>query len=71
MKNVFLTLSLAATLGLVSCGGGQSQQAPATEDVVEEVEIDSTTIGTTTDPEEDLGVVEESEVISEEAPVQE
>lgn len=71
MKNVFLTLALAATLGLVSCGGGQSQQAPATEEVVEEVEIDSTTIGTTTDPEEDLGVVEESEVISEEAPVQE
>jgi ABC-type glycerol-3-phosphate transport system substrate-binding protein len=70
MKNVFLTLALAATLGLVSCGG-QSQQAPATEEVVEEVEIDSTTIGTTTDPEEDLGVVEESEVISEDAPVQE
>ena len=48
MKNVFLTLALAATLGLVSCGGGQSQEAPATEEVVEEVAIDSATVTETT-----------------------
>jgi hypothetical protein len=53
MKNVYLTLALVATLGLVSCGGGQSQEAAteveATE--VEAVEIDSATISDTTDPE--------------------
>ena len=67
MKNVFLTLALAATLGLVSCGGGQSQEAPATEEVVEEVAIDSATVSETTEVE----VVEESAEVSEEAPVQE
>ena len=65
MKNVFLTLALAATLGLVSCGGGQSQEAPATEEVVEEVAIDSATVTETTEVE----VVEESAEVSEEAPV--
>ena len=49
MKNVFLTLALAATLGLVSCGGGQSQEAPATEEVVEEVAIDSAAVSETTE----------------------
>ena len=39
MKNVFLTLALAATLGLVSCGGGQSQEAPATEEVVKKLRL--------------------------------
>ena len=67
MKNVYLTLALAATLGLVSCGGGQSQQAPATEEVVEEVAIDSTTVTETTE----LEAVEESAELSEEVPVQE
>ena len=67
MKNVFLTLALAATLGLVSCGGGQSQEAPATEEVVEEVAIDSATVTETTEVE----AVEESAEVSEEAPVQE
>ena len=67
MKNVFLTLALAATLGLVSCGGGQSQEAPATEEVVEEVAIDSATVSETTEVE----AVEESAEVSEEAPVQE
>ena len=65
MKNVFLTLALAATLGLVSCGGGQSQEAPATEEVVEEVAIDSATVSETTEVE----AVEESAEVSEEAPV--
>jgi ABC-type glycerol-3-phosphate transport system substrate-binding protein len=64
---VFLTLALAATLGLVSCGGGQSQEAPATEEVVEEVAIDSATVSETTEVE----AVEESAEVSEEAPVQE
>ena len=67
MKNVYLTLALAATLGLVSCGGGQSQEAPATEEVVEEVAIDSATVTETTEVE----VVEESAEVAEEAPVQE
>ena len=67
MKNVFLTLALAATLGLVSCGGGQSQEAPATEEVVEEVAIDSAAVSETTEVE----AVEESAEVSEEAPVQE
>ena len=67
MKNVYLTLALAATLGLVSCGGGQSQEAPATEEVVEEVAIDSAAVSETTEVE----VVEESAEVSEEAPVQE
>ena len=67
MKNVFLTLALAATLGLVSCGGGQSQEAPATEEVVEEVAIDSATVTETTEVE----AVEESAEVSEESPVQE
>ena len=67
MKNVFLTLALAATLGLVSCGGGQSQEAPASEEVVEEVAIDSATVSETTEVE----AVEESAEVSEEAPVQE
>ena len=66
MKNVFLTLALAATLGLVSCGGGQSQEAPATEEVVEEVEIDSATIENS-----EVEAAEESAEVSEEAPVQE
>jgi hypothetical protein len=64
---VYLTLALAATLGLVSCGGGQSQEAPATEEVVEEVAIDSATVTETTEVE----VVEESAEVAEEAPVQE
>ena len=67
MKNVFLTLALAATLGLVSCGGGQSQEAPATEEVVEEVAIDSAAVSETTEVE----AVEESAEVSEESPVQE
>jgi len=67
MKNVFLTLALAATLGLVSCGGGQSQEAPASEEVVEEVAIDSATVSETTEVE----AVEESAEVSEESPVQE
>ena len=67
MKNVFLTLALVATLGLVSCGGGQSQEAPATEEVVEEVAIDSAAVTETTEVE----AVEESAEVSEEAPVQE
>ena len=65
MKNVFLTLALAATLGLVSCGGGQSQEAPATEEVVEEVAIDSAAVSETTE----VDAVEESAEVSEEAPV--
>jgi len=68
MKNVYLTLALAATLGLVSCGGGQSQETPATEEVVEEVAIDSATVTETTEVE---AVEESAEVVSEEAPVQE
>ena len=67
MKNVYLTLALAATLGLVSCGGGQSQEAPATEEVVEEVVVDSAAVSETTEVE----VVEESAEVSEETPVQE
>lgn len=67
MKNVYLTLALAATLGLVSCGGGQSQEATATEEVVEEVAIDSAAVSETTE----LEVVEESAEVAEEAPVQE
>jgi hypothetical protein len=51
MKNVYLTLALAATLGLVSCGGGQSQEAPATEEVVEEAAIESATVTETTEVE--------------------
>ena len=66
MKNVYLTLALAATLGLVSCGGGQSQEAPATEEVVEEVVVDSAAaVSETTEVE----AVEESAEVSEEAPV--
>lgn len=67
MKNVYLTLALAATLGLVSCGGGQSQEAPATEEVVEEVAVDSAAVSETAE----LEVVEESAEVAEEAPVQE
>ena len=63
MKNVFLTLAFAATLGLVSCGGGQSQEAPAVEESVEAVEVDSATISDTTE-------VEAAEVV-EEAPAAE
>ena len=66
MKNVFLTLALAATLGLVSCGGGQSQEAPATEEVVEEVAIDSAAVSETTEVE---AVEESAEIVAEEAPV--
>ena len=65
MKQLLSMFAIAMLL--VACGPEKKEQTEETSVEVEAVEVDSTTIGTTTDLEDSVEVVEEVEAEGEEA----